>query len=214
MAEKDNGLIAAVRALNLNDVRELLNQGANIQQVDDHGWTPLCWAAAQGHIEIARELVNKGADPFCAGKDGRTPYSIAIAAGRLEVARYLREVEEQRGGDLQRCSSRQSELRPYCRAYSLQKLRQFSKWQEGLEDQPVSGGFEPLVDSTVLFLHRDLTVTRSVWPGEQVVFSRLTEDWRTFCVEVLNFLPPSDFELAPQAESDCKLTQEPGVQRA
>jgi hypothetical protein len=115
----------------------------------------------------------------------------------VEAARLLRNAEEHRGGDLGQRSSRQGQLRPYCRAYLFQELRQFPGWQQGVRKEPTSAGFEPLTDSSTLFLHRDFTVTRSLWAGEQVVFSIVCGEWKTFCENVLHFHPPSDFECLP-----------------
>jgi len=197
MTVSHKDLISAVRARDEAAIRYWLESGASVDQTDDYGWTPLCWAAAQGEIQIARELIDRGANPFQRGKDARTSYLIALAAVHVETAKLLKEAEERQGGDLQQQSSRQGELRPYCRAYLLEKLRQFSGWQAGVVKEPASAGLEPLVDDSMLFLHRDLTVTRSVWPGEQVVFSTVSEDWQKFCENVLRFHPPSDFECLP-----------------
>ena len=197
MTDQNKNLISAARAQDSNAVQSLLASGADVNQTDDYGWTALCWAAALGSIETARELLNRGADPFQSGQDERTPYLIALAAGHREAARILQEAEEQRQGDLQMRSSRHGELRPYCRAYPLQELRQFHGWDGGLTKEPASAGLEPLTENSMLFLHRDFIVTRSVWAGEQVVFSAVTDEWRTFCGKTLDFHPPSDFDCIP-----------------
>jgi len=197
MTDKNKDLISAVRAQDRGAVVLLLEGGAHVDQADDNGWTPLCWAAAQGDVAITQDLLSRRADPFQSGRDERTPYLIALAAGHVQAAKLLQNAEEQCGGDLQQRSSRQGELRPYCRAYLLQELRQFPGWQAGVTNEPASAGREPLTDNSMLFLHRDFTVTRSVWAGEQVVFSAATDGWQTFCENVLNFHPPSDFECLP-----------------
>jgi ankyrin repeat protein len=197
MTDKNKDLISAVRGQDRDSVQSLLASGADVNQTDEYGWTALCWVAARGGVEAARELLNGGADPFRSGQDERTPYLIALAAGNRETAWILQKAEEQRGGDLQQRSSRQGELRPYCRAYPLQDLRQFPAWDGGLTKEPASAGLEPLTENSMLFLHRDFTVTRSVWADEQVVFSVVTDEWRTFCAKTLGFHPPSGFDCIP-----------------
>jgi len=200
-------LISAVKARDKAAIRYLLESGASIDQTDDYGWSPLCWAAAQGEVETAQELINRGANPFHCGKDWRTPYLIALAAMHVEAAELLKGAEEQRGGDVQQRSSRLGELRPYCRAYLLEELRQFPGWQAGLTKESETAGLEPLVDDSIVFLHRNLAVTRSLWPGEQVVFSSATKDWQKFCDNVLHFHPPSDSECLPAGSANA--TAEP-----
>ena len=43
---------------------------------NDHGETPLHWAARLGHVEIVKLLVSSGADVNVVGQDG-TPSSVA-----------------------------------------------------------------------------------------------------------------------------------------
>ncbi|MFD0385167.1 hypothetical protein ACFQ2B_31805 [Streptomyces stramineus] len=49
----------------------------------------------------------------------------------------------------------------------------------------------------MLYLHHDLTVTRSLWHGEDVVFDAVTPEWERFCRETLAFAVPDDFDLMP-----------------
>jgi len=41
-------------------LRELLNNGANVNTADKDGSTPLHIADQEGHIELVRELLNHG----------------------------------------------------------------------------------------------------------------------------------------------------------
>ena len=50
---------------------------------DEHGFTPLCLAAMEGHMEVARVLVVRGADP----SDGSLPW--AVGKRREEMVRFL-----------------------------------------------------------------------------------------------------------------------------
>jgi ankyrin repeat protein len=73
-------------------VKELLNRGANIEEKNNDGWTPLIcgiflellnhfkWfiyflyiASLNGHIEVVKELLNRGANIEQKDNDGMTP---------------------------------------------------------------------------------------------------------------------------------------------
>src|SRR5262245_42264799 len=95
----DLQLIEEVKAGNLASVRRLIEAGADVNQQDEQGWTPLNWAAGKGKLEIVTLLVNRGADVFKVGRDQRTPYLIALAAGQAETARFLRQAEDQAAGE-------------------------------------------------------------------------------------------------------------------
>lgn len=187
----DQELILSVRANDVEAISSLLERGVDIEQRDEHGWSALCWAAGGGNAAIAELLLARGADVFGTGKDLRTPYKIALAAGHRDVARLLREAEERRGGDAIATSSGEATTRPYCRAYPLKALRQYAGWHEAVTNR------EPLVDDTIVFVHRDYSVTRSMWLREDVVFEDTSPDWQRFCVERLAFQPPDDFDWVP-----------------
>ena len=89
----DLQLIDAVKTGQLAKVEEALNAGADLQQQDEQGWTPLNWAAGKGAAEIVSLLLNRGADVFRTGRDQRTPYKIALAAKHTDVARLLKKAE-------------------------------------------------------------------------------------------------------------------------
>ena len=83
----DLKLIEAVKAGNANAVVELIESGADVNQQDEQGWTPLNWAAGKGDIAVLKSLLNHGADVSRVGRDERTPYMIALASGQAEAAR-------------------------------------------------------------------------------------------------------------------------------
>ena len=160
-----------------------------------HCLNPLdqCWAAGRGDDAAIELLLNSGADPFAIGKDRRTPYQIAVAANRLGAAKRIAAAETLSGrtGDAVN-SSGQAARRSYCRAYTLGEVREFSGWtrEQGERDS----------DDTVVFLHRDLTVTRTIWPHEAVLWDGGSAEWQHFCAERLAFRPPGDFDWLPASE--------------
>lgn len=192
----DNLLLAKVQAGNVEGVRALVASGADIHARDEHGWTVLSWAAGAGHTEVARLLLDRGADVFAAGEDGRTPYTIALAAGRIEAARLLAGAEAARGQEAAARSSGKAAHRPYCRGYRVGDLRRFPGWTQAGSPSGESGSEQADGEDTIVFVHRDFSVTRSIWAGEALVFHGTSDDWRRFCTEQLQFKPPDDFELA------------------
>jgi len=177
----DLQLINAVKTGQLAKVEEALNAGADIHQQDEQGWTPLNWAAGKGSAEIVSLLLNRGADVFRTGRDQRTPYKIALAAKHSDVARLLKEAEQAVNG-----ASVDSTSRDYAQAFLLGELRKFSDWHEEKNE---------LTDDDVVFLQQDFTVTELIWPGENVIFNRVTPEWKDFCTHKLRFKVPDDFDL-------------------
>jgi Ankyrin repeats (3 copies) len=188
----DVQLIEAVKAGNLATVEALLAAGADIHQQDEQGWTPLNWAAGKGEVALVESLLKHGADVFTVGRDQRTPYMIALAAARVEVAKLLREAEAKAGG----AKSQSQQPRKYCKAYYVKDLCQFSGWSES---QAAEGDGQDLSDHDVVFLHQDLTVTKSMWHNENVLFNQRSLEWEDFCTAVLQFQVPDDFDLFPKA---------------
>ena len=188
----DLQLIDAVKTGQLAKVDEALNAGADIQQQDEQGWTPLNWAAGSGSVEIVGLLLNRGADVFRTGQDQRTPYMIAVAAKHIDVARLLKKAEQAVNG-----ANGDSTSRDYARAYLLGELRKFNDWREEKESIPAdeNGNSRRLSDGDVVFLQQDFTVTELIWPGENVIFNRITPEWIDFCTQELQFKVPDDFDL-------------------
>jgi len=67
-------------------VRFLLENGANINQTDNHGETVLHYAAApvEEDLEMLELLLKSGADPNARAKDGSTPLNRAMNETRIE----------------------------------------------------------------------------------------------------------------------------------
>jgi ankyrin repeat protein len=169
----------------------LAREGAAVDEQDDVGWTPLSYAAGRGDVEAVKLLLDHGADVTQTGRDLRTPLEIAKAAGRREVAALLTEAEKEKGVWVDPRGTR-----PYCKAYLLQDLRRFPGWSESEPEAPAEASEPddagPLSDESVVYVHQDLTVTRSIWHGEDVVFDRVTPEWEQFCVGELEFAVPED----------------------
>ena len=198
----DGALIAAVKAGDKQKAEAEIAAGAEVNAPgSEQEWTALNFAAGKGDLAMVELLVKAGADVFKTGRDNRTPYKIAVAAGRAAVARYLATAEATAGGDTAKVSSRESETRPYCRAYQLKELRRYERWSESKANWKAPADEAKTVafsDDDIVFLHQDLTVTQSMFHGENVIMGTVTPQWRTFCTDVLGFKVPDDFDLMPK----------------
>lgn len=182
-------IFEAVKNNDAGTLSRLLGEGADVNQQDEHGWTPLAWAAGKGVPEIVELLLGHGADVSRTGKDNRTPLMIARAASHGEIARVLTEAEKVAG-----TWEDPAQDLLYCRGHYLRELRPFAGWSESRINWQEENCSEaaPLADDDVVYIHRDLTVTRSIWHGESVIFDRVTPEWREFCEETLQFAIPED----------------------
>jgi hypothetical protein len=81
--------------------------------------------------------------------------------------------------------------RPYCRAYQLRDVRRFAGWTEPVPAEAETPTADLLSDDSVVFLHRDCSVTRTIWPREAILFAGGSEEWLRFCRDTLQFDPDS-----------------------
>jgi hypothetical protein len=197
----NEALIQAVKDGDKQRMEAAMASGADVNAPGpEQEWTALNYASGKGDLAMVELLVRGGADVFKKGRDNRTPYQIAVAAGHAAVARYLAAAESAAGGDTQRISSRQSETRPYCKAYYLKDLRRFPTWNESRTNWKTASNETPapsFSDNDIVFLHQDLTVTESMFHNENVIMGTVTPQWRDFCTTELGFKVPDDFDLMP-----------------
>jgi ankyrin repeat protein len=189
-------LIEAIKQDDLKVLEASTGLKELVNEEDDYGYTALHWVAGKGKPEIVKLLLGHGADVLKVGHDRRTPYQIALAAGHAEAARLLKEAEAKAGSDGE-------PPREYSKAYDLKDLRQFPGWlqeQRAASEESRDGGDDAngeaaLKESEVVYLHSDLTVTRLMWRGEEVIFDRVTPEWKEFCESVLKFKVEDDLDL-------------------
>ena len=189
-------LIEAVKAGDYAGAEALISNGADVNQQEEQGWTPLNFAAGKGNLPLVQLLVQRGADIFKVGRDQRTPYMIALAAGRVSVVKYLREMEETYPGEK---PSRPE--RKYCKAYHLRDLRAYPMWTESRinwkrKNSDGNGDSdEGFTDDKIIFVHQDFTVTESSWHNENVIFNTVDASWQDYCSNSLKFKVPDDLDL-------------------
>lgn len=182
-------VIEAVRNGDRETLEKLLSEGADVNEQDEQGWTPLNWAAGKGDAETVELLLEKGADITLTGRDNRTPLMIAKAASRKDVAEILTAAEKEKG-----VWEDPRKTRPYCKAYYLKDLRGFDSWSESRinwkEEEPKEGG--ELSDEDIVYIHQDFTVTKSMWHDESVIYNEVTPAWQEYCEKKLEFAIPED----------------------
>ena len=84
-----SGFHMAACAGKLARVKELVEQGADINAQDKLGWTPLYCAASLGRTEVAAFLIAKGADVRTAATDSGTALHQAAQAGDLALVELM-----------------------------------------------------------------------------------------------------------------------------
>ncbi len=82
-------LIEAAKAGNIEDVKRLLEQGAEVDAQDYYRETAMMWAARKGHLKIIEFLVGKGADVNARNNYGWTAIMNAAWRGRVDVVEFL-----------------------------------------------------------------------------------------------------------------------------
>ena len=82
-------LISAANAGDLERVRVLVEEGAELEKDCGDGWTPLIIASYNGHLEVVRYLLEQGADRDKVANGGWTSLHLAAYQGHLETAKLL-----------------------------------------------------------------------------------------------------------------------------
>ena len=87
----------------------------------------------------------------------------------------------------------------YCKAYSLDTLRQYPGWSEKSENARAETVKEnakkiekprKLTDNDFLYVHESLIVTDGIFEDRNIIFDNITPEWEKFCKETLKFEVP------------------------
>jgi len=84
-----NALSYAIENHNPNMVNVLLSAGANLNQVNEGGRTPLMYLNDAATVEFVRELISRGANVDASDESGETVLSNAVSACKIEVVKEL-----------------------------------------------------------------------------------------------------------------------------
>ena len=74
----------------------LIHYGGSISVPSTDGFTPICYAAEEGHITVVNDLVAHGASVSTRSKHGCTPLFHAAKGGSLDVLKRLLLMVSQR----------------------------------------------------------------------------------------------------------------------
>ena len=70
-------------------VKYLIKEGANVNQADKNGVTPLFMSAQNGHLEVVEYLIENGANVNQGTKNGKTALAVAICNDHTSVAKFV-----------------------------------------------------------------------------------------------------------------------------
>lgn len=82
-------LFDASKIGDLENTQSLINNGANVNAKDDLGWTPLHYAAYNGHTNTVKYLVTKGADKQIKNPNGATAFDLAKLNSHADIEAFL-----------------------------------------------------------------------------------------------------------------------------
>ncbi|XP_065660704.1 L-asparaginase isoform X1 [Hydra vulgaris] len=86
-------LTCAAKAGDLETIKQLISQGANLNEPSDYdGKTSLHLASAEGHINVVTELLKNGSSVYVRDRRGRTPLFDAIRNKQYKVVKVLLSV--------------------------------------------------------------------------------------------------------------------------
>jgi ankyrin repeat protein len=76
----------------LDQVKTLIEADPQlIDAIGDHDWTPLHYAASNGHNDVVRYLLSKGASPMALDENAFEPIAIAGQRQHMDTVKILRE---------------------------------------------------------------------------------------------------------------------------
>ena len=91
-AVQSNGktaLMLAARDGNMEEVKRLLKNGADVNRANKNGGTPIMYATLGGNLNIVKILIELGADPNAAAENGWTALMISAAKGYSAITKQL-----------------------------------------------------------------------------------------------------------------------------
>ena len=87
----NSDLLTAARQGDTNQVKALLDKGADVNAKDKYGDTALMGAAEAGNTDVVRVLLDKGADVNAKSKDGVTALMYAKEKNHTKIIEVLKQ---------------------------------------------------------------------------------------------------------------------------
>ncbi len=98
LVKKDIGVVDGLTPLHravieedMATLRNILEEGGNIEEKDGKGWTPLHWAVNGGYRFLVTLLLTKGADIHARNNNGSLPFHVAAQQGYTDLAKIFLE---------------------------------------------------------------------------------------------------------------------------
>jgi len=88
-----NPLIEAAENGNLEKIKELVKNGADVNSISDYGDTALMLASQYGQLEVVKYLLEKSADIHTKDEDGKTALMWASENGYTKIVELLKSAE-------------------------------------------------------------------------------------------------------------------------
>lgn len=123
-------LIHAAERGNLEEVRDLLNRGAEVDNRNRNGHTALHQASSMGFLEIVKLLLRSGASVDLPDGDGETALMMAAYRGKADVVRLLLI----NGADPNRGDNNGTTPVQMTRDENIKRI--FREWEEAYESAP------------------------------------------------------------------------------
>lgn len=86
---REQALLAAAEQGDTEQVRQLLDQGVNVDCRNEYRQTPLMLAAEEGHLDTTELLLQRGANLEARDEWDKTAFHTACRAGQIPVIRFL-----------------------------------------------------------------------------------------------------------------------------
>jgi len=93
-----------------------------------------------------------------------------------------------------------AEMGKYCKAYYAKDFRQFDGWEENLDNLRIEKEYKgheeveikrtELKDDDILYLQENYIVTDGIMKDENIIFDKVTDEWKEFCEKTLEFEIP------------------------
>ncbi|QJT94912.1 ankyrin repeat domain-containing protein [Wolbachia endosymbiont of Diaphorina citri] len=92
-AQLDQGLLINARDGNLDKVKDLIAQGADLETKDNNGNTALHNACSNGHLKVVEYLIEKGASLKAKNKEGKTPLDLAVQKDYADIVQTIEQMQ-------------------------------------------------------------------------------------------------------------------------